>query len=258
MKKSSSIKLYFLFFAIMLINLFACEKGENKLAYQTGTSFKMMTLKGYSFVDATYLVNKKTGFKVIDFNKNQNNRPPVQVAFNSSDKALVFEFKNANSELSKNFSFKNNGLDTTLYFINLGDTILFNPNKPNATTGKMGLRFIFDSASTYTGSVDFEFHLMQNNNNQAVPAVSFVLTNIPQNKLTYKVEINKPSTTKQKYVVFVRKAGTTDLLPYTGSTGSTIGSFNIDFVENQTNFFVIQNTEIGNYSAQNITQSVSK
>lgn len=258
MKKSSSLKLYSLFFAILLVNLFACEKGENGLAFKAGTSFKMMTVKGYSFVDSTILVNKSTGLKVTDFSKSQNNKQPIQVPFSPTAKDIPFEFQNAKSEALKRFIFKNNGLDTTLYFINLGHTILYNPNKPMPTTGKMGLRFIFNSESTYTDLVDFEFHLMQRTNNQAQPAVSFVLRKIPQNALTYKFEINKPSTTKQKYVVFVRKAGTLDLLPYTGSTGSTIGSFNIDFEVNKTNFFVIQNKPNGDYSAENITTTVSK
>ena len=249
MKLVSFTKLSSLLLVCFIITVTGCKKESINLAYPDGSSFKTLNIKGYSFAESKFenLENKLTLLNLGSFSSLSQS---LNVAFKPTSTRNRFVFRNLTGDVLKQVAFNNNNRDTTIVFLNTGETVLINPVLQRSELNKMGLLFGFKSVSSYNGPVDLEFHLSDNSKNP-LPAVAFVLSNIQPNKMSVKFDIPKPSNVvgtqyaKNPYVVFIRKAGTTESLPYSDAP-TVINSFKLVFAPNITKLYAIQDELFGN------------
>jgi hypothetical protein len=272
MKLVSFTRLSTLLLVFYIITVTGCKKESINLAYPNGSSFKTLNIKGYSFAESKFenLENKLTLLNLGSFSSLSQ---PLNVAFKPTKTHNRFVFRNATGDILKQVAFNNNNRDTSIVFLNTGETVLVNPTLARPAVNNMGLLFGFTSHySTYNGPVDLEFHL-SDNSKDPLPAVAFVLSNIQPNKMSVKFDIPKPSNVvgtqyaKNPYVVFIRKAGTTETLPYTGNATNpnptVVNSFKLVFGPNITKLYAIQDVRNSinyniNHQVEDVTGFITK
>lgn len=265
MKLVLSPRYSFPVFLLVLFCNFSCKKESINIAYPDGTKFKTMHIKGYNFA-GTELENLDTKLTVLNFGSFSKQDHEVRVAFKPSTTKTRFVFRNTLGDVLKQIAFTNNNRDTSFVFVNTGESVVINPTIQLPQTNKMGLMFgLKTNYSSYTGPVDLEFHL-SDNNKQPLPAVAFVLPNIQLSKLTVKYDLPKPSNvvgvqyTKNPYIVYVRQAGTSNALPYNGTVTNpnpTIASFQLVFTPNTTKVLAITDERLSNYNIRYIAEDIT-